>query len=170
MMFNRFTDKSRRCVQAAWEEARMLGHDSVGDEDLLLGILRAEEGVAAEALSSLGVTLEGARDESEEMFSNALSSIGISLEEIRQEAGDAFEMRIPPGRRLPLSPRAKKVLVQARKEMRRLGDNHLGTEHVLLGILHNEDGTAVRLLAGMDVSPEALEDRLYKLRSRRAAS
>jgi ATP-dependent Clp protease ATP-binding subunit ClpC len=153
MMFNRFTDKSRRCVQAAWEEARMLGHDSVGDEDLLLGILRAEEGVAAEALSSLGVTLEGVRDESEEMFSNALSSIGISLEEIRQEAGDAFEMRIPPGRRLPLSPRAKKVLVRARKEMRRLGDNHLGTEHVLLGIVHNEDGTAVRLLAGMDVSP-----------------
>jgi ATP-dependent Clp protease ATP-binding subunit ClpC len=169
MMFNRFTDKSRRCVQAAWEEARMLGHDSVGDEDLLLGILRAEEGLAAEALSSLGVTLERARDESEEMFSNALSSIGISLEEIRQEAGDAFEMRIPPGRRLPLSPRAKKVLVRARKEMRRLGDNHLGTEHVLLGILHNEDGTAVRLLAGMDVSPEALEDRLYKLRRRRAA-
>jgi ATP-dependent Clp protease ATP-binding subunit ClpC len=68
-----------------------------------------------------------------------------------------------------LSPRAKKVLVRARKEMRRLGDNHLGTEHVLLGILHNEDGTAVRLLAGMDVSPEALEDRLYKLRRRRAA-
>jgi ATP-dependent Clp protease ATP-binding subunit ClpC len=168
MMFNRFTDKSRRCVQAAWEEARMLGHDSVGDEDLLLGILRAEEGLAAEALSSLGVTLERARDESEEMFSNALSSIGISLEEIRQEAGDAFEMRIPPGRRLPLSPRAKKVLVRARKEMRRLGDNHLGTEHVLLGILHNEDGTAVRLLAGMDVSPEALEDRLYKLRGRAA--
>jgi len=167
-MFNRFTDKSRRCVQAAWEEARMLGHDSVGDEDLLLGILRAEEGLAAEALSSLGVTLERARDESEEMFSNALSSIGISLEEIRQEAGDAFEMRIPPGRRLPLSPRAKKVLVGARKEMRRLGDNYLGTEHVLLGILGNEDGTAVRILAGMGVSPETLEDRLYQLRGRAA--
>ena len=164
MMFIRFTDKSRRSVRAAWEEARMLGHDSVGDEDLLLGILRAEEGIAAEALSSLGVTLEDAREESEEMFSNVLSSIGISLEGIRREAGDTFEMRIPTHRRLPLSPRAKNVLVRARKEMRRLGDNYLGTEHVLLGILSNEDGAGVRILAGMGVSPEALEDRLYQLR------
>jgi len=167
-MFNRFTDKSRKSVQAAFEEARMLGHDSVGDEDLLLGILRVEEGVAAEALSSLGVTLEDAREESEEMLSDALSSIGISLEEIRREAGDAFEMRIPTHRRLPLSPRAKNVLVGARKEMRRLGDNYLGTEHVLLGILHNEDGTAVRILVSMGVSTEALEDRLFKLRGRAA--
>ena len=167
-MFNRFTDKSRKSVQAAFEEARMLGHDSVGDEDLLLGILRVEEGVAAEALSSLGVTLEDAREESEEMLSDALSSIGISLEEIRREAGDAFEMRIPTHRRLPLSPRAKNVLVGARKEMRMLGDNYLGTEHVLLGILHNEDGTAVRILVSMGVSTEALEDRLFKLRGRAA--
>ena len=167
-MFNRFTDKSRKSVQAAFEEARMLGHDSVGDEDLLLGILRAEEGVAAEALSSLGVTLEDAREESEEMLSDALSSIGISLEEIRREAGDAFEMRIPTHRRLPLSPRAKNVLVGARKEMRRLGDNYLGTDHVLLGILHTEDGTAVRILVSMGVSTEALEDRLFKLRGRAA--
>jgi len=167
-MFNRFTDKSRKSVQAAFEEARMLGHDSVGDEDLLLGILRVEEGVAAEALSSLGVTLEDAREESEEMLSDALSSIGISLEEIRREAGDAFEMRIPTHRRLPLSPRAKNVLVGARKEMRRLGDNYLGTEHVLLGILSNEDGTAVSILVSMGVSTEALEDRLFKLRGRAA--
>jgi ATP-dependent Clp protease ATP-binding subunit ClpC len=165
-MLIRFTDKSRKSVQAAFEEARMQGHDSVGDEDLLLGILRVDEGVGAEALSSLGVTLEGAREESEEMLSDALSSIGISLEEIRREAGDVFEMRIPPGRRLPLSPRAKKVLVGARKEMRRLQDNYLGTEHIMLGILSDEDGTAVRMLAGMGVSPEALEDRVYRLRGR----
>jgi ATP-dependent Clp protease ATP-binding subunit ClpC len=168
MMFIRFTDRSRRCVEAAFEEARMLGHDSVGDEDLLLGILSADEGVAAEALSSLGVTLEDVREESEEMLSDALSSIGISLEEIRREAGDAFEMRIPADRRLPLSPRAKKVLVQARKEMRRLGDNYLGTEHVLLGILRIQDGTAIRILASMGVSPETLEDRLFELRGRAA--
>jgi ATP-dependent Clp protease ATP-binding subunit ClpC len=168
MMFIRFTDKSRRCVQAAFEEARMLGHDSVGDEDLLLGILRADEGVGAVALSSLGVTLEGAREGSEEMLSDALSSIGISLEEIRREAGDAFEMRIPDDRKIPFSPRAKNALVGARKEMRRLGDNYLGTEHVLLGILSNEDGAAVKMLASMGVSPEALEDRLYQLRGREA--
>lgn len=169
MIFNRFTDKSRRCVEAALEEARMLGHDSLGDEDLLLGILRTDEGIGAEALSSLGVTLEEAREESEEMLSDALSSIGISLEEMHRETGDTFDMRLPEDRKIPLSPRAKKVLVRARKEMRELGDNYLGTEHVLLGIVCNEDGTAVRMLASMGVSPETLEDRLYELRGRAAS-
>jgi ATP-dependent Clp protease ATP-binding subunit ClpC len=78
MMFVRFTNKSRTSVEAAFEEARMLGHDSLGDEDLLLGVLRADEGIAAEALSSLGVTLEEARDECEGILSDTLSSIGIS--------------------------------------------------------------------------------------------
>ncbi len=146
----------------------MLGHDSVGDEDLLLGILRADEGIGAEALSSLGVTLEDAREESEEMLSDALSSIGISLEEVRREAGDAFDMSLPGDRRIPYSPRAKEALVGARIEMRRLGDNYLGTEHVMLGILRNKDGTAVRMLVGMGVTPETLEDRLFELRGRAA--
>jgi len=168
VIFNRFTDRSRRCVEAAFDEARSLGHDALGDEDLVLGILRADEGMAAEALSSLGVTLEGAREESEEMLAGALSSIGISLEEIRREAGDAFEMRIPDERRIPYSPQAKKALVEARKAMRRLGDNYLGTEHILLGILSNEDGTAIRMLARMGVSPEVLEERLFESRGRAA--
>ncbi len=165
-MFLRFTDKSRASVEAAFEEARMLGHDSLGDEDLLLGVLRADEGVGAEALSSLGVTLEEAREESEGMLSDALSSIGISLEDVRREAGDAFDMRLPDDRKIPYSPRAKNALVRARKEMRRLRDNHLGTEHVLLGIVGNEDGTAVRMLGRLGVSPEALEERLLELRVR----
>ena len=164
MKLIRFTDRSRGCVEAAFEEARMLGHDSLGDEDLLLGILRADEGIAAAALSSLGVALQDAREGSEEMLSDALSSIGISFEEVRRESGDAFDMRIPEGRRIPYSPRAKEVLVQARREMRRLGDDYLGTGHILLGILSNEEGAAVRILAGMGVSPEALEDRLFELR------
>jgi ATP-dependent Clp protease ATP-binding subunit ClpC len=168
MIFTRFTDRSRMCIEAALDEARMLGHDSLGDEDLLLGILRDDDGIAAEALSSLGVTIEGARQESEEMLSGALASIGISLEEVRREAGDAFEFRIPDKRRIPISPRSKKALVQARKEMRRLGDNHLGTEHVLLGILRNTDGTAVRMLSRMGVSPEMVEERLFELRGRTA--
>jgi ATP-dependent Clp protease ATP-binding subunit ClpA len=83
--------------------------------------------------------------------------------------GDAFEMRIHAHHRLPLSPQAKRVMLRARKEMRRLGDDYLGTEHVLLGIVCNEDGTAVRMLAGMGVSPEPLEDRLYELRGRAAS-
>jgi ATP-dependent Clp protease ATP-binding subunit ClpA len=163
MRLIRLTDKSRRNVEAAFQEARMLGHDALGDDDLLLGILRVDEGVAAEALSSLGVTLEDAREGSEEMLSDALASIGISLEEVRREAGETFEMSIPDDRKIPYSPRAKAALVQARKEMRRLGDDYLGTEHVLLGIVRNEDGTAVRLLASMGVSPQTLEDRLFEL-------
>ena len=164
MMLTRFKDESRRSVEAAFEEARMLGHDSLGDEDLLLGILRSGEGIGAEALASLGVKLEAAHDESEEMISYALSAIGISLDEVRREAGDSFEMKIPDERKIPFSPRAKNALVGARKEMRRLGDNHLGTEHVLLGILSNEDGTAVRMLERLGVSPETLEERLLELR------
>jgi hypothetical protein len=74
----------------------MLGHDSVGDEDLLLGILRADEGIGASALSSLGVTLEEAREASEGMLSDALASIGVSLEEVRQEAGDASRCAYTP--------------------------------------------------------------------------
>ena len=102
------------------------------------------------------------------MLSDALSSIGISLEEVRREAGEAFEMRIPDDRKIPYSPRAKNALVGARKEMRRLGDAYLGTEHVLLGILGNEDGAAVRMLRSLGVSPEALEERLFELRGRAA--
>ena len=168
MMFTRFTDRSRKSVEAAFGEARMLGHDSLGDEDLLLGILRADEGIAAEALSSLGVTLEGAQEESEKMLSDALASIGISFEEVRTEAGDAFDMRIPDNRRIPYSPLAKKVLVEARKEMRRLGNDCLGTEHVLLGVLDNEDGAALRMLVRMGVAPETLEERLFEVCGRAA--
>jgi ATP-dependent Clp protease ATP-binding subunit ClpC len=155
-------------VEAALEEARALGHDSVGDEDLLLGMLRAEEGVAAEALSSLGVNLEDAREQSERMAAEALASVGISLANIRREAGEAFDMRIPEGRRIPFSPRAKKVLERSLKEAVRLRDNYIGPEHVLLGILGNADGTAVRMLARMGVSTDVLEERLYELRCRPA--
>jgi len=168
VIFNRFTRETRACVEAAVEEARVLGHDSVGDEDLLMGILRTEEGIGAAALSSLGVTLEGTREQSEEMLSDALSSIGISLEQVRREAGDSFEMRIPDDRRIPFSPRAKKALEQALKEAVRVRNNRIGTEHVLLGILRNADGTAVRMLAGMGVSPEAVENRLCEFRGREA--
>ena len=169
MKLTRFKDRTRQSIEAAFEEARMLGHDSLGDEDLLLGILRADEGIAAEALVSMGVTLEAAREESERMFSDALFSIGISLEEVRREAGDAFDMSIPDDRKIPYAPRAKDALVMARKEVKRLGDGHLGTEHVMLGILlGNEDGTAVRMLAQLGVSPEDLKERLYELRGQNA--
>ena len=168
MTFNRFLKDARRCVEGAVEEARLLGHDSVGDEDLLLGILHFGEGSAAEALTSLGVTRDAEREESEGLLSEALSSIGISLEEVRRGAGDAFEMRLPDDRRIPFSPRAKGALEQALREALRLGDNRITSEHVLLGILRNQDGTAVRMLARMGVSPDTLEDRLFQIRGRAA--
>lgn len=168
MIFNRFARGARACVEAALEEARVLGHDSVGDEDLLLGMLRTGEGVAAEALSSLGVNLEDAREQSEKMSAEALASVGISLENIRREAGEAFDMRIPEGRRIPFSPRAKKALERSLEESVRLRDNYIGTEHVLLGILGTADGTAVRVLARTGVSTDVLEERLYELRRRAA--
>lgn len=168
MIFNRFAKEARACVEAAVEEARMLGHDSIGDEDLLLGILRADEGTAAEALFSLGVMLGAAREESERMTSDALSSVGISLEEVRREAGDAFDTRIPDNRRIPFSPRAKKVLERALGEAHRLGDHRLTSEHVLRGVLRVQDGMAVRMLARMGVAPETLEDRLFEFRDRAA--
>jgi ATP-dependent Clp protease ATP-binding subunit ClpC len=78
-------------------------------------------------------------------------------------------MRIPDNRRIPFSPAAKKALIEARRRMRRLRDNYLGTEHILLGILDNESGTAVRMLVRMDVAPETLEDRLFEFRDRAAS-
>ena len=168
MIFNRFARETRASVEAALEEARTLGHDSVGDEDLLLGVLGAGEGLAAEALSSLGVTLEAAREESEMMADEALAYVGISLEDIRREAGEAFDMRIPRGRRIPFSPAAKKTLERALGEAMRLGDRHIGTEHVLLGVLRNVDGMAARMLARMGVPAAVLEERLSDLRGRAA--
>jgi ATP-dependent Clp protease ATP-binding subunit ClpA len=167
-MFSRFARIARRCVEAAVEEARWLGHDSVGDEDLLLGVLHTGEGLGAEALSFLGVTLEAAREESEGMLAEALSSVGISLDEVRRGAGGAFEMRIPDDRRIPFSPRAKKALEGALREAIRLQDNRITDEHVLRGLLREEDGTAVRLLGNLGVTPASLEERLDQLRGRAA--
>ena len=168
MIFNRFAKEARRCVEAALQEARLLGHDSVGDDDLLLGVLRGGEGIAVEAHSSMGVTLEAAREESEAMLAEALASIGISLEEVRREAGEAFEMRIPDERRIPFSPRAKKALEGALREAVGLGDNRIASDHVLLGVLRDESGTAVRLLRNLGVTPESLRERLDQLRGRAA--
>ena len=169
MMFNRFSRDARRCVEAALEEARLLGHDSVGDEDLLLGVLSGGEGAAAEALSSSGVALEAAREECEGLFADALASVGISFEEIRRGAGERFEMRLPNDRRIPFSPRAKKALERALREAIRLGDNRIMGEHVLLGTLRDENGTAARVLANLGVTVVALENRLDRLRGRAAS-
>jgi ATP-dependent Clp protease ATP-binding subunit ClpC len=83
---------------------------------------------------------------------------------VRREAGDAFDMSVPTARQILFSPRAKKVLERALREAVRLRDNHIGTEHVLLRILHNQDGTSVGMLARLGEVPKRLEDRLFELR------
>jgi ATP-dependent Clp protease ATP-binding subunit ClpA len=145
MIFNRFARSARSCVESAVEEARSLGHDSIGDEDLLLGVLESDDGNAAEALLSLGVTLEAAREQADRLFADALASVGISLDEIRRQAGEAFEMRSPASGRLPFSPSARKALEQA---------------------LRDEHGQGVRLLTGMGILAREVEVRLDQLRSR----
>lgn len=166
MVFNRFAREARKSVEQAVEEARLMGHDSVGDEDLLLGILSADDGIASQALASLGVSRELVREKSEELLAEALSSVGVSLEEVRAGAGEAFDMRLPRERRIPFSPRAKKALEQSLSEALRLKDNRITSEHVLLGVLRNEEGTAARILAVLEVQTVAVEERLDQLRAR----
>lgn len=162
MIFTRFTQEARRCV-AAPEEARLLGHDSVGDEDLLLGILQSHDTLAAGVLLEAGVCVETAREESGRMMSDSLANIGISLEDIRREAGDSFDMRLPEDRKIPFSPIAKKALEQSLREALELGANRLESGHLLLGILRAEEGPAVRLLGRLGVSPRSIRARLVEV-------
>lgn len=166
MMFNRFSREARHCVEQAIAEARILGHDSVGTEDLLLGTMSGDS-IANEVLRSLGITLEAAREESRDMFKDALSSIGISLDEVSEHTGEGFETGTPTLARLPFSPGAKKSLERALREAVRLGDRNLTSEHVLRGILQDESSPAARLLQGLGVSVREVEEGLDHLRNSR---
>ena len=111
-MFERFTDRARRVVVLAQEEARMLNHNYIGTEHILLGLIHEGEGVAAKALESLGISLEGVRQQVEEIIGQG------------QQA---------PSGHIPFTPRAKKVLELSLREALQLGHNYIGTEHILLG-------------------------------------
>jgi ATP-dependent Clp protease ATP-binding subunit ClpA len=124
-MFQRFTDQARRAVNLAQEEARLLRHDQVGTEHLLLGLLYEGDGMAAHALEALGVSREDARGHVVEIKGQGQS---------------------PPSGPLSFTPRAKKALEQSLREALALGHHHIGTEHVLLGMLHEDEGTAVQVL------------------------
>lgn len=156
-MPSRFVKCARRCVESAVEEARKLGHDTVGDDDLLLGVLRDEESDAAEALRSVGVTLEAAREQARLLFEDALSSIGISLDEVIERAGETFEFGKPGRGHIPFSPGAKKALEQSLREALALGDREITPEHVLLGVIRNHDGAAVKLLGSLGIEVEEVE-------------
>ncbi len=131
-MFERFTDRARRVVVLAQEEARMLNHNYIGTEHILLGLIHEGEGVAAKALESLGISLEAVR---------------AQVQEIIGEGQQA------PSGHIPFTPRAKKVLELSLREALRLRHRHIGTEHILLGLLREGNGLAALVLteAGADI-------------------
>lgn len=124
-MFERFTDRARRVVVLAQEEARMLSHNHIGTEHILLALIHEGQGVAAAALESLGISLENVREQVEIMIGQG--------------------KRAPSGH-IPFTPRAKKVLELSLREALQLGHNYIGTEHILLGLLREGDGVAARVL------------------------
>jgi ATP-dependent Clp protease ATP-binding subunit ClpC len=131
-MFERFTDRARRVVVLAQEEARLLNHNYIGTEHLLLGLIHEGEGLAAKALESLGVTLDQVRSQVEDM-------IGVGT--------------ATPQGHIPFTPRAKKVLELSLREALQLGHNYIGTEHILLGLLREGEGVAAQVLLkiGLDM-------------------
>jgi ATP-dependent Clp protease ATP-binding subunit ClpC len=146
-MFERFTDRSRRVVVLAQEEARMLDHDYIGTEHILLALIGAGGGVAAQALESLGVTEETARQQVEEITG-------------RGQAG-------PVRGHIPFTPRAKKILQLSLREAIALGHGFIGTEHILLGLVREDDGVAIRVLSGLGVDPDRVRQQVIQLVSAR---
>src|SRR5437773_2212175 len=132
-MFERFTDRARRVVVLAQEEARMLNHNYIGTEHILLGLIHEGEGVAAKALESLGISLEAVRSQVEEIIGQGQAA---------------------PTGHIPFTPRAKKVLELSLREALQLGHNYIGTEHILLGLIREGEGVAAQVLQklGADLS------------------
>src|SRR6266851_1874809 len=141
-MFERFTDRARRVVVLAQEEARMLNHNYIGTEHILLGLIHEGEGVAAKALESLGISLEAVRQQVEEIIGQG------------QQA---------PSGHIPFTPRAKKVLELSLREARRLGHNYIGTEHILLGLIHEGDGVGAQVLRGFGVDFNRARQQIIQL-------
>jgi ATP-dependent Clp protease ATP-binding subunit ClpA len=132
-MFERFTDRARRVVVLAQEEARLLNHNYIGTEHILLGLIHEGEGVAATSLESLGLSLEAVRGQVEEIIGQGQSA---------------------PTGHIPFTPRAKKVLELSLREAKQLGHNYIGTEHILLGLVREGEGVAAQVLVelGADLS------------------
>jgi ATP-dependent Clp protease ATP-binding subunit ClpA len=142
-MFERFTDGARRVVVLAQEESRLLRHDYIGTEHLLLGLLHEGAGVGATALTELGVSLTAVRHQVE-------SIVGRGREE--------------PGGHIPFTPRAKKVVELSLREALQLGDGFIGTEHLLLGMLREGDGVAAQILMKLGVDLERTRETVVRAR------
>ncbi|HEV8681841.1 MAG TPA: ATP-dependent Clp protease ATP-binding subunit [Actinomycetota bacterium] len=143
-MFERFTDRARRVVVLAQEEARMLNHNYIGTEHILLGLIHEGEGVAAKALESLGISLEAVRSQVEEIIGQGQSA---------------------PTGHIPFTPRAKKVLELSLREALQLGHNYIGTEHILLGLIREGEGVAAQVLQKLGADLNRVRQQVIQLLS-----
>jgi ATP-dependent Clp protease ATP-binding subunit ClpC len=143
-MFERFTDRARRVVVLAQEEARLLNHSYIGTEHILLGLIHEGEGVAAKALESLSISLEAVRAQVEEIIGQGGSS---------------------PSGHIPFTPRAKKVLELSLREALQLGHNYIGTEHILLGLLREGEGVATQVLVKLGADLGKVRQQVIQLLS-----
>jgi len=140
-MFERFTEGARRAVVLAQDEARRLNHPYIGTEHLLLGLLREGRGIAAAALADLGISLDAVRRQVAEAIGHGAES---------------------PGSHLPFTPPAKKAIEQSFEEALRLQHDHLGTEHILLGLLQDSGDTAVQVLVGLGTDADLVRQRVLQ--------
>jgi ATP-dependent Clp protease ATP-binding subunit ClpC len=143
-MFERFTDEARRVVVLAQEEARLLYHNYIGTEHLLLGLAHEGQGVAARALESLGISLEAVRAQVEEIIGQGQSA---------------------PTGHIPFTPRAKKVFELSLREALQLGHNYIGTEHVLLGLVREGEGVAAQVLVKLGAGLPRVRQQVIQLLS-----
>ncbi|WP_037363143.1 ATP-dependent Clp protease ATP-binding subunit [Nakamurella lactea] len=143
-MFERFTDRARRVVVLAQEEARMLNHNYIGTEHILLGLIHEGEGVAAKALESLNIALEGVRAQVEEIIGQGAQA---------------------PSGHIPFTPRAKKVLELSLREALQLGHNYIGTEHILLGLIREGEGVAAQVLVKLGADLNRVRQQVLQLLS-----
>ena len=143
-MFERFTDRARRVVVLAQEEARMLSHNYIGTEHILLGLIHEGDGIAAKALESLSISLEAVRAQVEEIIGQG------------QQA---------PSGHIPFTPRAKKVLELSLREALQLGHNYIGTEHILLGLIREGEGVAAQVLQKLGADLNRVRQQVIQLLS-----
>src|ERR671914_676294 len=143
-MFERFTDRARRVVVLAQEEARMLNHNYIGTEHILLGLIHEGEGVAAKALESLNISLEAVRQQVEEIIGQGQAA---------------------PTGHIPFTPRAKKVLELSLREALQLGHNYIGTEHILLGLIREGEGVAAQVLQKLGADLNRVRQTVIQLLS-----
>jgi ATP-dependent Clp protease ATP-binding subunit ClpC len=141
-MFERFTDRARRVVVLAQEESRLLNHNYIGTEHILLGLVHEGEGVAALALTSMGIGLDSVRGQVEEIIGQGKAA---------------------PTGHIPFTPRAKKVLELSLREALQLGHNYIGTEHILLGLLREGEGVAAQVLQKLGADLDGARQAVIRL-------